>query len=77
MVSNYFTIMKKYRNIYFLKGMWTKGNGSRDIKYYGTMYSFSKQIKDFDKKFDKNQDLIINCTECMKNKIGKFIKVKR
>lgn len=41
------------------------------------MYSFSKQIKDFDKKFDKNQDLIINCTECMKNKIGKFIKVKK
>lgn len=69
--------MKKYRNIYFLKSMWTQGQGSRDIEYYGTMYSFSKQIKDFDKKFDKNQDLIINCTECMKNKIGKFIKVKK
>lgn len=41
------------------------------------MYSFAKQIKNFDKEFDKNQDLIVNCTECMKNKIGKFVKVKR
>ena len=69
--------MKKYRNIYFLKNMFQQGNGDHDVKYNGTMYSFSKQIKDFNKQFDKNQDLIISCTYCAKNKYGKFIKVKR
>ena len=69
--------MKKYRNIYFLKGMWTQGHGSQNIEYYGTMYSFAKQIKNFDKQFDKSQDMIISCSDCSKNKIGKFIKVKR
>lgn len=69
--------MKKYRNIYFLKTMFQQGNGDYDVQYYGTMYSFAKQIKDFNKQFDKNQDLIISCTDCAKNKYGKFIKVKR
>lgn len=69
--------MKKYINIYFLKNIFQQGNEYHDVQYYGTMYSFAKQIKDFNKQFDKNQDLIISCTDCAKNKYGKFIKVKR
>lgn len=69
--------MKIYRNIYFLKNMFTKGSGSKDISYYGTLYSNAKSIKDFNKLYDKTQDLIISCTDCAKNKYGKFIKVKK
>lgn len=69
--------MKLYRNIYFLKSIFQKGYGNNDIQYYGNMYSNTKSIKDFNKLFDKNQDLLINCTECAKNKYGKFIKVKK
>lgn len=69
--------MKIYRNVYFLKNIFKEGDGNKDIQYYGNIYSNAKQIKDFNKLFDRNQDIIINCSDCFKHKYGKLIKVKR
>lgn len=69
--------MKIFRNIYFLKNMFSQGKGDNDILYYGTMYSNAKQIKDFDKLFDRNQDLLISCSDCAFKKYGQFKRVKR
>lgn len=69
--------MKVYRNIYFLKQIVTSGNGNQNINYYGQLYSNARQIKDIDKLYDKNQDLVISCTKCFMNKLGKIIKVPK
>lgn len=69
--------MKIFRNIYFLKNIFEQGKGDKDILYYGTLYGNAKQIKDFDKLFDRNQDLLISCSGCAQKKYGKFKKVKR
>lgn len=69
--------MKIFRNIYFLKNIFPQGKGDNDILYYGTMYSNAKQIKDFDKLFDKQQDLLISCNDCAIKKYGIFKKVKK
>lgn len=69
--------MKIYRNIYFLKNIFKQGKGLTDIYYYGNIYSNAKRIKDFDKTFDKSQDLLIQCTDCMKKKYKNFIKTKK
>lgn len=69
--------MKIYRNIYFLKNIIQKGKGNKDIFYYGQIYSNSRNIKDFDKIFDKNQDLVVSCTKCFMNKLGQIKRVKK
>lgn len=66
--------MKIYRNIYFLGNIIRQGKGNVDIHYTGNMYSYAKKIKTFNKDFDKSQDLLIACTDCMKYKYKNFIK---
>ena len=41
------------------------------------MYSNARNIKDFNKIYDKNQDLVISCTKCFINKLGTIKKVKK
>lgn len=48
-----------------------------DIQYYGQMYSNARDIKDFEKMYDKNQDLVVSCTKCFMNKLGEVKKVKK
>ena len=69
--------MKIYRNIYFLKNIITQGKGDVNIQYYGNIYSNAKQIKDFEKLYDKKQDLIISCNEKKIKKYGIFKKIKK
>ena len=69
--------MKVFRNIYFLKNILTQGLGDTDVLYYGTMYSNAKDIKDFNKLYDKNQDLIVSCNKCASKKYRYFIQVKK
>lgn len=69
--------MKVYRNIYFLRNIFKNGKGNIDIKYYGNIYSNAKKIKTFNQDFDKNKDLLIQCTDCMQRKYRSFIKVKQ
>lgn len=69
--------MKIYRNIYFLKNIITQGKGDVNIQYYGNIYSNAKQIKDFEKIYDKKQDLIISCNDCALKKYGIFKKIKK
>lgn len=69
--------MKVYRNIYFLNNIIKSGKGNIDIHYYGTIYSYANKIKSFNKDFDKSQDLLIACTDCMKHKYRNFIKEKQ
>lgn len=68
---------KIYRNIYFLNNIFKSGKGNIDIQYYGNIYSNAKLIKTFNRDFDRNQDLLISCNECMKTKYRNFIKVKK
>lgn len=53
------------------------GKGKVDVQYYGNMYSFCKQLKDFNKMFDRTLDLIVDCNECAKRKYRNFVKVKQ
>lgn len=69
--------MKIFRNIYFLKNIIQQGKGDIIIEYYGNIYSNAKQIKDFDRLYDKNQDLIISCNDCALKKYKTFKKVKK
>ncbi len=69
--------MKIFRNIYFAKNILLNGNGDIEVLYYGNVYSNAKQIKDFDKLYDRNQDLIISCNDCASKKYKSFKKVKK
>ena len=68
---------KIYRNVYFLKNIIEKGKGNMNILYYGQLYSNARNIKDFNKIYDKNQDLVVSCTSCFLNKLGVVKKVKK
>lgn len=68
---------KIYRNIYFLHNIFKSGSGKIDIQYYGNIYSNANKIKTFNHDFDRNQDLLISCNDCMKTKYRNFIKIKK
>ena len=69
--------MNILKNIYFEKNILLNGNGDIEVLYYGNVYSNAKQIKDFDKLYDRNQDLIISCNDCASKKYKSFKKVKK
>lgn len=69
--------MKIYRNIYFNDSIIKAGNGSLEIKYYGSMFNNAKFIKDFKEKYDESLDLYITCNSCAKKQIGKFTKIQK
>ena len=69
--------MKVYRNVYFYgQKMFKQGNGYIDIEYTGQIFNNAKNIKDFDKEFDKDQDLLITCNDCASKKYRNITKKK-
>ena len=66
-----------YRNIYFKGSIMTKGKGSTDVYYSGHLFSNAKSIKDFASKYDKSQDLYIDCSDCASRNYRNFIKVNQ
>ena len=71
--------MKVFRNVYFKKDILQPGigRGLVDVQYYGNLYGNCRQLKDFNKQFDRTLDLIIDCNECAKRKYRNFVKVPR
>lgn len=64
-----------YRNVYFKHKGITKGKGNVDVLYSGCIFTNAKDIKDFDKRYDRGKDLFIDCTDCASHTYRNFIKV--
>lgn len=68
---------KVYRNIYFSTKIIKNGNGNIDVQYYGRMFSNASCIKDFNRQYKPELDLLISCTDCASKKYRNFIKVTK
>lgn len=67
---------KIYRNVYFYgNNKFSDGYGHIHVYYSGQVFTNAKNIKNFDKIFDTNQDLLIVCETCAKSRYGKIYKI--
>ena len=67
---------KVYRNIYFYGSrVILNGNGPLDIQYSGQIFNDARFMKDFNKVFDPEQDLLISCKDCASKKYRSIKKI--
>ena len=67
---------KVYRNIYFYGSrVILSGNGTMDIQYSGQIFNDARFMKDFNKIYDPEQDLLITCNECASKKYRNIKKI--
>lgn len=68
--------MATYRNIFFNKGIVTKGTGKEIIRYTGKLYPNCTTMTDFFKLYDSKQDKVIACNKCAMKTFKEIIKAR-